>query len=169
MTDYRAVAMAWVAEPDHRPMVEAIAKHLHYNESLHLHDMVEGREPCSYCWLRAAKAVQAIERAGQHIVPKPPVLPTWEQMTDLDKGAALLHLAKCANEGTEYATSDYPAAYFDHPALLALDPKAASEHAQGLFEDDDDAWNTVGGEEHARLYDLALDADNKRAAGGADR
>ena len=68
MTDYRAVAMAWVAEPDHRPMVEAAARHLHANESLHLHDVTEGREPCSYCWLRAAKAIQAIERAGQHIV-----------------------------------------------------------------------------------------------------
>lgn len=68
MTDYRAIALAWVAEPDHRPAVEAAAKHLHYNESLHLHD-VDGTEPCSYCWLRAAKTVQAIERDGQRIVP----------------------------------------------------------------------------------------------------
>jgi hypothetical protein len=68
MTDYRAVAMAWVAEADHRPMVEAAARHLHANESIHLHDLSGGSEPCSYCWLRAAKAIQAIERSGQHIV-----------------------------------------------------------------------------------------------------
>jgi hypothetical protein len=89
-------------------------------------------------------------------------LPTWEQMTDLDKGAALLHLYKCESEGTEYATSDYPAEYFDHPALLALDGEDASKHAQGLFEDDEDAWHKLGGEEYERLYDLALDADRKR-------
>lgn len=69
--DYRAMALAWVSEVDHRPDVEAIAKHLHANESLHLHDDTEGPEPCSYCWLRAAKAVQAIERAGRVIVAAP--------------------------------------------------------------------------------------------------
>jgi hypothetical protein len=69
MTDYRATALAWVAEPDHRPAVEAIAKHLHANESIHLHDRSEGSEPCSYCWLRAAKAVQAIERGGHRVSP----------------------------------------------------------------------------------------------------
>jgi hypothetical protein len=161
MTDYRAVAMAWVAEPDHRPMVEAAARHLHANESLHLHDNVEGKEPCSYCWLRAAKAVQAIERAGQRIVAKPPVLPTWGQMSDLDKGAALLHDHKVQEEGESYATENYPAEYFDHPALLALDPAAASKHAQCLFGDED-PFDTLGAEEFDRLYDLALDADRKR-------
>lgn len=71
-TDYRAIAMAWVTELDHRPAVESIAKHLHANESLHLHDCTEGPEPCSYCWLRAAKAVQAIERDGCFIAAPPP-------------------------------------------------------------------------------------------------
>jgi hypothetical protein len=166
MTDYRAVAMAWVAEPDHRPMVEVAARHLHANESLHLHDNVEGKEPCSYCWLRAAKAVQAIECAGQQIVAKPPVLPAWEQMSDLDKGAALLHIHKVDAEGTEYATSDYPAEYFDDPVLTALDGEAASKHAQGLFDDIDAVFEKLGDAEYFRLYDLALDADRKRPAGG---
>jgi outer membrane murein-binding lipoprotein Lpp len=64
--DYRAIAMQWVTEP-HRADVDAIARHLHYNESLHLHENVESKEPCWYCWLRAAKAVQAIERADRRI------------------------------------------------------------------------------------------------------
>lgn len=162
MIDYRATAMAWIAEAEHRPAVEAIAKHLHYNESLHLHDMVERREPCSYCWLRAAKAVQAVEQSGRRIVPKPPELPTWEQMSDLDKGAALLHLHKVEVEGTEYATSDYPAEYFDHPALTALDGESASKHARALFEDDADPWKALGDKEYDRLYNLALDAERSR-------
>lgn len=69
MTDYRAIAMQWVAEPDHRPAVEEAARHLHYNESLHMHEDIDSKEPCGYCWLRAAKAVQAIERDGQRVVP----------------------------------------------------------------------------------------------------
>lgn len=70
MTHYREIAMQCVTDP-HRADVEAIAKHLHANESLHLHDCIEGPEPCSYCWLRAAKAVQAIERTGRAVVSEP--------------------------------------------------------------------------------------------------
>ena len=88
-------------------------------------------------------------------------LPNWEQMTDLDKGAALLHLHKLEMEGTEYATSDYPAEYFDAPALTALDPASASKHAQHLFGDKD-AFEVLGLAEYDRLYDLALDTDRKR-------
>lgn len=91
--DYRATAMAWVAEPDHRPMVEAIAKHLHANESLHEHHHVEHTEPCSYCWLRAAKAVQAIERSGQRIVANENArLPERPDPTEEDFAAAIERL-----------------------------------------------------------------------------
>jgi hypothetical protein len=89
-------------------------------------------------------------------------LPTWDEMTDLDKGAALLHLWKCENEGTEYATEEYPAEYFDDPALIALNDEAASEHAQRLFDNADVAWSRLGPNEYDRLYELALDADRKR-------
>ena len=88
-------------------------------------------------------------------------LPTWDEMSDLDKGAALLHDHKVQDEGESYATENYPAEYFDHPALLALDSEAASKHAQGLFGDKD-PFDMLGGKEFDRLYDLALDADRKR-------
>ena len=47
-------------------------------------------------------------------------LPTWAQMSDLDKGAALLHLHKREWEGADYAEENYPARYFEHPALTSL-------------------------------------------------
>lgn len=61
--DYRAAVIAQVG-PGNETTVEAIAEHLHYNESLHMHEGVADKEPCSYCWLRAGKAIQAIRRAG---------------------------------------------------------------------------------------------------------
>jgi hypothetical protein len=92
-------------------------------------------------------------------------LPTWAQMTDLDKGAALLHLHKREWEGADYAIENYPAEYFDHPALLALalSPSQACRHAASV-ERDADAAGALGGHEYGRLYDLALDADRKRSA-----
>jgi hypothetical protein len=87
-------------------------------------------------------------------------LPAWDELTDLDKGAALLHLWKREREGAEYAVENYPAGYFDHPALTALDRAAASAHAASL-EDDAEALNPA---EWTRLYDLALAADDARPA-----
>jgi hypothetical protein len=88
-------------------------------------------------------------------------LPTWAEMTDLDKGAALLHLHKREWEGADYAIENYPAEYFDHPALVALSPLQACRHAASVEDDADDA-GMLGGDEYRRLYDLALDADRKR-------
>ena len=89
----------------------------------------------------------------------PATLPTWAQMSDLDKGTALLHLNKCASEGSNYAAENYPARYFDHPALTALTPEEACQHALSLEDDADQAWRDG---EAMRLYDLALDADHAR-------
>ena len=61
--DY-ANAVRQQAGPGNEQVVEEIAKHLHANESLHMHEQIENREPCPYCWLRAGKAIQAIHRAG---------------------------------------------------------------------------------------------------------
>lgn len=83
-------------------------------------------------------------------------LPTWEQMSDLDKGAALLHLHKREWEGAGYAEENYPARYFEHPALTALSANAACRHAVSV-EDDADRAGALKGEEYIRLYDLALD------------
>lgn len=88
-------------------------------------------------------------------------LPTWDQMSDLDKGAALLHLRKRHTDGPRYATEHYPCHYFDHPALLALDEEDASAHAAGL-KYQGGTFRALGADEYQRLYDLALDADRKR-------
>jgi len=90
-------------------------------------------------------------------------LPTWAELTDLDKGAALLHLHKRDWEGEEYAEENYPAEYFDHPALVALSPRDACRHAVSV-EDDADRAGALRGDEYERLYDLALDADRARWA-----
>ena len=90
-----------------------------------------------------------------------PVLPTWDEMTDLDKGAALLHLHKRDWEGADYAAENYPARYFDHPALVALGPREACRHAVSV-EGAAERAGCTGGAEYQRLYDLALVADDKR-------
>ncbi len=84
-------------------------------------------------------------------------LPTWDDMTDLDKGAALMHLHKRDWEGGEYAERHYPARFYDHPALVALDTVAASKFAATL---DEDAETLLVGE-HERLYDLALNKERE--------
>jgi hypothetical protein len=90
-------------------------------------------------------------------------LPGWAQMTDLDKGAALLHLHKRQWEGADYAESDYPARYLENPALVALAPAEACRHAVSVKPDAYEALfaakGALGPAEYDRLYDLALAAD----------
>lgn len=83
---------------------------------------------------------------------EPADLPTWSDLSDLDKGAALLHLHKREWEGGDYAEEHYPARFFDHPALCAMWPVEASRFAT-TFEDDAE---NLPADEHARLYNLAL-------------
>lgn len=94
--------------------------------------------------------------------PSHGALPGWFDLSELDRGAALLHLHKRDWEGAEYAESDYPCRYFDHPSLTALTPLEASRHAAWLGG----PYGVPGLEEaeHDRLYDLALDADRARSA-----
>lgn len=89
-------------------------------------------------------------------------LPIWDELSDLDKGAVLLHLHKREWEGDDYAVEEYPAEYFDHPALLALDQRAACDFAVTAGGDFDDLYDQLGEAEYQRLYDLALDADTAR-------
>jgi hypothetical protein len=80
-------------------------------------------------------------------------LPGWGDMSDLDKGAALLHIHKRDSEGDEYAVENYPVKYIEDPRLTALSRQDACAHAarfEGLAEE-------LDGDEHGRLYDLALD------------
>lgn len=88
-------------------------------------------------------------------------LPKWADMSDLDKGAALLHLHKRDWEGPEYAVENYPARYFEDPRLTALSPREACRHAVSV-EDDAEWAGALRGAEYERLYDVALDADRKR-------
>lgn len=82
-------------------------------------------------------------------------LPTWADLTDLDKGNVLLHLHKREYEGGSYAEEHYPARFTDHPALVALDAEAACRFAVAMRPDAD----ALPHDEFGRLYDLALDAD----------
>ena len=90
-----------------------------------------------------------------------PPLPTWAEMSDLDKGAALLHLHKRDWEGGDYAEENYPAEYFEHPALVALKPREACRHAVSV-ETDAEKAGALKMPEYERLYDLALAADQAR-------
>lgn len=100
-------------------------------------------------------AAVAAARAGE---AEP--LPVWEQMSEVDRGAALMHLHKVDYEGRSYAVENYPARYFDDLRLVALAPVQACAHAaqferlaEGLLE-----------HEHEHLYNLALAAENDRRA-----
>jgi hypothetical protein len=92
---------------------------------------------------------------------EPPQLPAWSELSDLDKGCALMFLHKRDWEGEPYAIENYPARYCDHPALLALSPRDACRHAMSV-EDDAELAGALRGGEHGRLYDLALEADRAR-------
>lgn len=82
-------------------------------------------------------------------------LPTWDEMSDLDKGAALLHDHKRDTEGGEYATEHYPCRYIEDSRLTALDEEDASDHAAEVCGFD--VFERIGADEYHRLYDLALD------------
>ncbi len=94
-------------------------------------------------------------------------LPAWDDLSDLDKGAALLHLHKVDNDGADYATQHYPARFHEHRLLVGLDPVTTSEYAQGLDGDNrremGEEWYAPApnADEWQRLYDLALDADRR--------
>ena len=88
-------------------------------------------------------------------------LPGWGELSDLDKGMALIHLHVREGEGEAVAEEDYPARFFDHPALVALTPLAASRHAASLGTAEG-MYTTLGEAEFDRLYDAALTADRAR-------
>jgi hypothetical protein len=64
--DYRKQAYDWAGDGNEK-LVDAVAARLHYNESLHMHNLgVEKKQygACEYCWLRAGKAVRALVDIG---------------------------------------------------------------------------------------------------------
>lgn len=83
-------------------------------------------------------------------------LPTWDEMTDVDKAVALGHVWKRENEGASYAVENYPAEYVDHPALVDLDEDEACDHAKTVVGSIDGIYDRIGGDEYERLLDLDL-------------
>lgn len=80
-------------------------------------------------------------------------LPTWDEMSDLDKGAALVHMWKLRWEGNQ---EDHPCRYQEHPLLMELSPTAASRHAQEVCGSLDDITYKLGFDEYRRLYNLVV-------------
>ncbi|MDG4792111.1 hypothetical protein O7626_40565 [Micromonospora sp. WMMD1102] len=93
-----------------------------------------------------------------NLIPEPVALPSWAEMSDLDKGAALLHLHKREYEGAGYAVENYPVKYFDDPRLTSLERRAACRHAASFAREADGLPDA----EYTRLYDLALEEPDRR-------
>ncbi|MFG2046028.1 hypothetical protein ACGFIW_01190 [Micromonospora sp. NPDC048935] len=104
---------------------------------------------------------------GGRMEPKPWLdasgLPSWDDMTDLDRGAALMFVWKAVREGYGYARDNYPARYVDHPTLRALDVAEACRHARTVAGTWAEAHTRLGADEVQRLYDLALNHDRSNA------
>ena len=94
-------------------------------------------------------------------MPDDSSLPAWAELSDLDKGAALLFLYERDWKGEDHAIANNPARYFDDPRLTALSPRDACRHAISV-EDDADRAKALGPPEFDRLYNNALDADEAR-------
>jgi hypothetical protein len=92
-------------------------------------------------------------------------LPTWTDMSDLDKGAALMHAWKRSWEGPSYATEHYPTRYFEDPALLALSEADACKHTVRVTK----GWKDWDTDEVDRLYEAALTAAADKARYAAAR
>lgn len=82
-------------------------------------------------------------------------LPSWDDMRDLDRGAALMHLWKAKREGGAYAREHYPCRYVVDPRLTALSVREACRHAGIVGPSYHEVCDRLGDVEVARLYDLA--------------
>ncbi len=90
-------------------------------------------------------------------------LPAWIHLSDVDKGAVLLHLHKREWEGAQYAIEEYPARFFDHPALTDLERREACAFAVSMRA----FANILDQTERTRLYELACDEPARRCLWGA--
>lgn len=60
-------------------------------------------------------------------------LPLWDELSDVDKGAALMFVWKAHWENSfAYARDNYPATYRDHPTLVGLDRGLRCRHAVSM-------------------------------------
>ena len=87
-------------------------------------------------------------------------LPTWDRMSDLDKGCALMFLWKCHWERSyAYARDNYPCTYRGDQILAGLTRLEACRHAMAVTGGYRAIDRMLGNDEFKRLYDLALTAD----------
>jgi hypothetical protein len=90
--------------------------------------------------------------------PSAAELPGWDDMTELDRGAALMHAWKRHWEGSAaYAVENYPCRYIEHPALIALGERESCGHAVEATGGWHKAVDSLGMDEVERLYNRALD------------
>lgn len=83
-------------------------------------------------------------------------LPTWDEMTDHDRGAALAYAWQCRHRGVPHAQMHAPCRYIDSPLLVDLDPVAAGGHALAVCGPIETLLMRLGKPEYDRLYNLAL-------------
>lgn len=91
-------------------------------------------------------------------------LPTWDDMSDFDKGAALRHVYRAsppprghtgAHWDVRHARRAFPCRYRDDEALTALSPQQASKHAMKVTGGQARIVKRLGMPEYSRLYSLA--------------
>jgi len=97
-------------------------------------------------------------------------LPAWDELTDVDKGNALMFVWKCHWEKSySYAREHYPATFRDHPVLRDLPSNVRCQYAKTVCRGDvsyahqvntcDVVRKRLGDDEFDLLYNLALAAE----------
>lgn len=100
-------------------------------------------------------------------------LPSWDELTDIDKGNALMFVWKCHWEKSyAYAREHYAATFTDHPVLRELPRNIRCQYAKNacrggvsyaeVMSTYEVIRKRLGDDEFDRLYNLALAA--RRAA-----
>jgi len=100
-----------------------------------------------------------VNAANGSVTAETKPLPTWDEMSDLDKGAAISYIYRLETVG-EGDAEHYPAEYFDDPRLVALGAgREASTHAEAVAEE---GFGDLA--EVRRLHTLGLAAEAERSS-----
>ncbi|MEU8310458.1 hypothetical protein AB0C84_43530 [Actinomadura sp. NPDC048955] len=94
-------------------------------------------------------------------------LPGWDEMSDYDRGWALLHVYERDKRGTQHALTYSAPRFADDPRLSSLSAEAASAHATKIVSTTDEIIETIGEDEYDRL--IAVVADPPRACFKVDQ
>ena len=82
-------------------------------------------------------------------------VPSWDDLTDHDKGAVIVYLRMREDEGRSYADENYPVCFRDNETLKSLSQHAANRYALLVIGTLSHIEKTLGLQETYRLYDLA--------------